>query len=207
MVVIGKKEKRAHSDSAGTSALSDGPRRSRSSVTLDPLPFSTRGSGNARRTNITAKCPPPACATRESRRGLPPRSTGRSSAMRTTTLRWMALLFLAGPRWAGTGGAGARVAALSFDAAPIVNPPPPPPERFAVAPMMAHTHRHYRFYYRLISQHAWLVRTTTATTTTQPQPLPHHNHHPTTQPPHTTTTNRRCHHHTNLDHHCHRPRR
>ena len=31
-----------------------------------------------------------------------------------------------------------------------------PLELFSVAPMMAHTHRHHRFFFRLISEHAWL---------------------------------------------------
>ena len=30
------------------------------------------------------------------------------------------------------------------------------PELFSVAPMMAHTHRHYRYFFRLISEQAWL---------------------------------------------------
>lgn len=30
------------------------------------------------------------------------------------------------------------------------------PELFSVAPMMAHTHRHHRYFFRLLSEHAWL---------------------------------------------------
>jgi tRNA-dihydrouridine synthase A len=33
---------------------------------------------------------------------------------------------------------------------------PPPAERFSVAPMVGHTHRHTRYLLRLLSQRSWL---------------------------------------------------